>query len=92
MTLARTRPSMALADPSLDESQGIKLVVVFNPADAEKLFQGSGHTFQELADLAKDRKPLPHFPLTASIKATSQGNQEASRVRQRHCQAAGHRS
>ncbi len=69
MTLARTRPSMSLADPSLDDSQGIKLVVIFNPADADKLFQGSGHTFQELADLAKDRKPLPQFPLTASLQA-----------------------
>jgi Zn-dependent M28 family amino/carboxypeptidase len=71
MTLARARPSMSLADPSLDDSQGIKLVVVFNPADAEKLFEGSGHTFQELAGLAKDRKPLPQFPLTASIQATA---------------------
>src|SRR5271167_3296110 len=40
MTLARTRPSMALADPALNESQGIKLLVVFNPADADKLFEG----------------------------------------------------
>ncbi len=71
MTLARARPSMSLADPSLDDSRGIKLVVVFNPADAEKLFQGSGHTFQEFAGLAKDRKPLPQFPLTASIQATA---------------------
>ena len=69
MTLARARPSMALADPSLNESQGIKLLVVFNPADAEKLFQGSGHSFQELSALAKDRKELPRFPLTASIQA-----------------------
>ncbi len=69
MKLARTRPSMALADPNLNETQGIKLVVVFNPADAEKLFEGSGHTFQEIADLAKDRKPLPTFPLTTSIRA-----------------------
>ena len=71
MTLARARPSMSLAAPSLDDSRGIKLVVVFNPADAEKLFQGSGHTFQEFAGLAKDRKPLPQFPLTASIQATA---------------------
>ena len=69
MTLARTRPSMALADPSLNESQGIKLLVVFNPADADKLFEGSPYKFQQLADLAKERKPLPRFPLTASIKA-----------------------
>jgi len=69
MTLARTRPSMALDDPSLDDAAGIKLLVVFNPADAEKLFAGSGHSFQEIADLAKDRKPLPHFLLPVSIKA-----------------------
>src|SRR5271167_2129661 len=69
MTLARERPSMALADPGLNESQGIKLVVVFNPADADKLFDGSPYKFQQLADLAKQRKELPRFPLTASIKA-----------------------
>ena len=69
MTLARTRPSMALADPKLNETQGVKLQVVFNPAYADKLFGGSPYKFQQLADLAKDRKPLPRFPLTASIKA-----------------------
>ena len=69
MTLARTRPSMLLADPSLNDTQGVQLAVTFNPADAEKLFVGAGHTFADLAALAKDRKPLPHFPLTASIQA-----------------------
>ena len=69
MTLARTRPSMTLADPNLDETKGVGLVVIFNPADAEKLFAGSDHTFSELAGLAKDRKPLPHFALSASIDA-----------------------
>ncbi len=72
MTLSRTRPSMALADPALNESQGIKLLVVFNPADAGKLFEGSPYKFQQLADLAKERKELPRFPLTASIKARTQ--------------------
>ena len=69
MTLARTRPSMALADPGMNESEGIKLLVTFNPANAEKLFQGSGHTFAEIAALAKDRKPIRGFPLTAGIQA-----------------------
>jgi len=69
MTLARTRPSMALADPELDETRGMSLVVVFNPVQAEKLFRDSGHSFAELAALAKDRKPLPRFPLTARIQA-----------------------
>jgi Peptidase family M28 len=69
MTLARTRPSMVLADPDLDDTKGVGLAVTFNPADAEKLFPGSGHSFAEIAALGKDRKPMPHFPLTASIQA-----------------------
>jgi len=69
MKLARTRPSMVLADPSLDDTKSIHFAVTFNPADAEKLFAGSGHTFVEIAALGKDRKPLPRFPLTVGIQA-----------------------
>ena len=69
MSLSRVRPSMALADPDFNETEGEKLAVIFNPASAEKLFEGSGHTFGELSNIAKERKQLPRFPLTASIKA-----------------------
>ncbi len=74
MRLARTRPSMALADASLDDSAGIKMAIVFNPERADKLFAGSGHTFAEIAALAKDRKPMPHFPLNVSLKAKTKVN------------------
>jgi len=40
----------------------------FNPAEAEKLFAGSGHTFAELLELAAAKKPLPTFPLAESIR------------------------
>jgi Zn-dependent M28 family amino/carboxypeptidase len=33
------------------------------------LFAGSGHSFAELAELAKSRQPLPRFPLNVSIQA-----------------------
>ena len=69
MALNRLHPSMELAGAEFNETEGEKLAIYFNPAHADKLFAGSGHTFQELAELAKDRKPLPHFPLTASIRA-----------------------
>src|SRR5262249_7516523 len=46
-TLARTQPQMALADSSLDETSGQQISVTMNPARAEKLFAGSGHTFAE---------------------------------------------
>ncbi len=74
MSLARTRPSMALADTSLDDSAGIKMAIVFNPERAQKLFEASGHTFAEIAALAKDRKPMPHFPLKVSLKAKAKVN------------------
>ena len=74
MKTSRTRPSMALADASLDDSAGVKMAIVFNPEHADKLFEGSGHTFAEIAALAKDRKPMPHFPLKVSLKAKTKVN------------------
>jgi Zn-dependent M28 family amino/carboxypeptidase len=69
VTLSRKQPSMDLVGKEFDESDGLKLALVFNPANAEKLFAGSGHTFAEIAALGKDRKPLPRFPLAVSLKA-----------------------
>lgn len=69
MSLNRAHPSMALADPEFDETAGLKTQIIFNPEHAEKLFAGTGHTFAELAALAKDRKALPRFPLPVSLKA-----------------------
>jgi Zn-dependent M28 family amino/carboxypeptidase len=60
---------MDLTDPEFHELAGQKVALTFNPERAEKLFVGSGHTFQELAELARDRKPLPRFPLPVSIKS-----------------------
>jgi Zn-dependent M28 family amino/carboxypeptidase len=71
MSLNRAHPSMELADASLNETEGEKLSMIVNPASAEKLFAGSGHTFAEIAELGKDRKPLPRFPLAVSIKAVT---------------------
>ncbi len=69
ISLNRTHPTMELAGAEFNETAGQKLAVTFNPAKAEQLFAGSGHTFDEIAALAKDRKPLPHFPLAFSIEA-----------------------
>jgi Zn-dependent M28 family amino/carboxypeptidase len=69
MSLNRTHPSMDLADPEFTEVAGLKLAMVFNPASADALFLGSGHSFAEVAALARDRKELPHFALAVSLKA-----------------------
>jgi Zn-dependent M28 family amino/carboxypeptidase len=69
MSLNRAHPSMDLADPEFNEVAGLKVALVFNPASAEVLFSGSGHSFAEAATLGRDRKPLPHFNLSVSLKA-----------------------
>jgi Zn-dependent M28 family amino/carboxypeptidase len=71
IALNRTHPSMELADPVFDETAGEQLSMMVNPAKADLLFAGTGHTFAELAALGKDRKPLPHFPLPVSIRASA---------------------
>ena len=69
IALNRTAPTMQLADPKMQDLAGVKIALTFNPAQAEKLFAGSGHTFAELAALAKSRKELPRFPLPSTLKA-----------------------
>lgn len=71
ISLNRNHPSMDLADPEFNETPGLQLGVAFNPASAEQLFAGSGHTFAEIAALGKDRKPLPHFALATTLKANA---------------------
>lgn len=72
----RAHPSMALKGAEFDETAGQALAVTFNPERAQKLFEGSGHTLQELVDLVKDRKPLPRFPLMTSVRAKATVNKK----------------
>ena len=81
IALNRNHPSMDLDYPEFNETPGAQLYVAFNPQRAEMLFKGSGHTFQEIADLGKDSKPLPTFPLKASIAAKA-------RVETKHLESA----
>jgi len=69
MSLNRNHPSMDLDYPEFDETSGVKLGIMFNPAYADLLLEGTHHTFTELAALARDRKPLPRFPLLVSVSA-----------------------
>jgi hypothetical protein len=69
MALARFLPAMALAEPALDDTQGLKAGVAFNPAHADKLLTGSGHSFDEIVRLAGKGSPLPHFDIPSVLKA-----------------------
>ena len=78
IALNRAHPSMDLDYPEFNETEGAKLAVTVNPANAEKFFAGSGHSFEEIAALGKDRKPLPHFRLAVSLAAKT--NVEVTKV------------
>ncbi len=67
--LARLMPSMSLADPSLQETKGLRLAISINPERADKFFAGTGHTIAEILRAADNDQPLPRFPLAASIRA-----------------------
>jgi Zn-dependent M28 family amino/carboxypeptidase len=69
-TLARLQPSMSLADPALQDAPGQQFAASMNPAHADTLLAGSGHTFAELLELVDTGKPLPRFALPARVQAT----------------------
>ena len=72
MRLAPTPEDAAIAarHPALAELRHTMLSATFNPAEAEKLFAGTGHTFAEILALADAQKPLPRFALDKTLTAT----------------------
>lgn len=72
MRLAATPDAAALAarHPALADDHGTMFTASFNPAEAEKLFAGTGHTFAEMLALADAQKPLPRFVLGKNVRAT----------------------
>ncbi len=64
------RPRVTLADQALSGNRGMKFSASWNPAKADDLFAGSGHTLAEIVDAADHQQPLPHFALTTSVKAS----------------------
>ncbi len=59
--------SMRLRDTPPAPGRGGPPALRFNPADAEVLFAGSGHTYKELYAASG---PLPSFPLVGSLRAS----------------------
>jgi Zn-dependent M28 family amino/carboxypeptidase len=61
---------VAARHPALASLHHTMFSATFNPAEAEKLFAGTGHTFAELLALADAQKPLPRFDLKKSLTAS----------------------
>ena len=66
---ARFQPRMELHDPGQGVAPPLQVGIAFNPARADMLFAGSGHTFQEILAALNADKPLPHFPLLVKVHA-----------------------
>lgn len=72
MRLAAADGDAAVAQrhPALADDHGEMFTATFNPAQAEKLFEGSGHSFADILALADAQKALPRFLLTRTLRAT----------------------
>ncbi len=75
MRLVATPEAGGVAErhPALADDHGAMFTATFNPAEAEKLFAGTGHTFAEMLALADAQKPLPRFALGKRVTATVVG-------------------
>jgi Zn-dependent M28 family amino/carboxypeptidase len=62
--------AVAARHPALANLHRTMFSATFNPAEAEKLFTGTGHTFAELLALADAQKPLPRFVLKQTLTAS----------------------
>jgi Peptidase family M28 len=68
-TLARLNPAMALTDPALIDTKGVRVAVAVNPAHADLFLDGTGQTAEKLLELHRNNAPLPRFPLKGKIRA-----------------------
>ena len=92
---SRLNPVMTLTDPRFNDLAGMQVSATVNPARAERLFAGSGHSLADLLALADAKKPLPRFALPASLRARVTLESTSLAVRQRRrrfCPAATRRS
>ncbi|HTV00426.1 MAG TPA: M28 family peptidase [Luteitalea sp.] len=67
---SRLNASMTLANPALGDANGMQVSLTWNPAHADALLVGTGHTVASLMALVDARQPLPHFPLAPTLRAT----------------------
>lgn len=66
---ASAQPGMYPADPSMRTIATPFLTAAINPAAAERLFAGSGHSFAEIAALADASRPVAGFALAPRLRA-----------------------
>jgi len=60
---------VTIADRELNDAAGEIIAMSLTSRGATTLLAGSGHTIEEITQLVADNKPLPRFPLNATLKA-----------------------
>ncbi len=70
LTLARLLPTMSI-DEKTSERERLGVGLTINAAHADKFFAGSGHTIEEIFELANTRQALPHFALSGRVTVTA---------------------
>ncbi|CAN5609603.1 M20/M25/M40 family metallo-hydrolase [soil metagenome] len=65
------RATYVISDSALETLPGLRLNATLTSIGAEKLLASTGHTFAEIKALADEGKPLPIFPFTATLQATT---------------------
>jgi Zn-dependent M28 family amino/carboxypeptidase len=67
----------------MSETAGEQITIGWNPAHADELLAGTGHTLEEITDLAEARKQLPRFAIAARVKvaaAVTRGEVESQNI------------
>jgi Zn-dependent M28 family amino/carboxypeptidase len=64
----RSQMTMQLAAPGMNDTEDEKITINWNPAHADELLAGTGHTLDEIVPVADSGKQLPRFAIPAKIK------------------------
>jgi Zn-dependent M28 family amino/carboxypeptidase len=66
---SRAIAAMSFEDSALNDMSGIHIALTANPASADKILAGSGHTFGDILEADALAKPLPHFEIPGTLHA-----------------------
>jgi hypothetical protein len=79
----RFQMTMQLAAPGMNETAGEQIGIAWNPAHADELLAGTGHTLSEIVANAEARRQLPRFPIPGTLKvrtAVTRGEVESQNI------------
>ena len=79
----RFQMTMQLSAPGMNDTAGEQIGIAWNPAHADELLAGTGHTLGEIVTAAEARKPLPRFAIPGRLKvatAVKRGEVESQNI------------